>query len=1315
MSNEARETYTAQVRQTAAGFLRDCADEATHRWQQQATALLDSLTPAARRELLEGVRGLPEYVAGLLAGGLEPNGADHLWRLAETAYRDELPYAALSRSLRVLKRILMQMLVDDLDPSELLAPVCDAVEDELDETRLRLNRYYTTLSEQRLRDSEQLTRFLLNNTRDAVFLVELETARIVMFNTAAVRLTGYQSSTLERTNFLELVPEERSEEVAEAFRRTAVSGSVQFELMPLVGAAGQRLPSSMQLFLVRSDHERRLLQVSVRDTGSESRALAAQQEEAAYLRAFVTDTADGVMVLDADNRIRSWNKGAEQIFGYTADEVLNREADLLVPPELLEAGELDKLQEVVRTEGFVRNYESIRLTKTGRRIDVNITRTALFDPETGEFIGASAVVRDTTERRRLERQMANKTRQLESLNRILEATSQVLDRDQTYRTIAAHMEGLLPADAILVALPEADEDQLRVRVLRGHGTLVTGSEQLVPRRDSVVGWPFDRLEGLRIRDLRHPGPGLFSDPLLTEPGYRSALLVPLLYNTEVVAVLVLLHQAIGIYDQDDLALLSHLAGHLAVILENARRFEEERKRAAQFELISRVGAAAIANIGDVGRLMRSVVEIIQTDFGYHDVAIYEVDEEANAFRLRAQAGHRRGRLGEGFEQPLQVGVFGEVIRRGASVVVDDVATDELYYNPQPDNTDVRSELCVPIRLGPRIFGILDVESQRPRRFDRLDRAAMEALASLLARCTEADESLRQMRMLQAMRQQIMEAVPSALILFDADLRLRFCNRRYCEFFGQQVELIMGAHVTEILPPSLLEESHFIELSEELQRDREPIDQREVRYFDFDGQERYADVRLRIVMEYETTIIVMLHDATNRLKRIYQLSMLQEIGEEMQQLLDIDRLLRAVLTCVTAGPGFGFNRASLFLVDRDRQQLVQRLEVGPETAEEAGRIWRDLDHKKTLREFLREYDRYGDDHPALRLRHEPVEIPITPEDNDLRAWRVPLMLRAADDFDHSSAARSLRDFSGAAEVLVVPLVSMENVIGLVVADNIFTGEQISRDDIRMLTTFANQAGMALSNAQAYVDLGRSLAELRETQGQLQRAEHLAGIGSVAAHVAHEIRNPLVSIGGFARRVQLKADQPEYVESRSSIIIREVERLEQILRNVADFTAPGKPELAPAQLNDVIREVEGVQQPVLEERQVKLHLGLAEDVPVVAVDRAKVQQVVLNLVKNAVEAMPGGGELWVRSRYDEANGEIVVEVTDSGQGIPADRIEEIFNPFFTSRSDGTGLGLAVSRKIITDHGGSLIAESPEGQGATFRIRLPVEQLRGGESDG
>jgi PAS domain S-box-containing protein len=1300
--------YAEEARAVAAALLADHHESISAAWRAAFADLADTLGEDAHAMLADSVSALLPPMAEAIATADDSRAGDYVWQLADRLYHEDIPYPLVSRALRALKRVLRRFVRNREGIATDPAVVFEVIEECLDEIRLRLSSFYHLFAEQRLRDGEQLSRFLLNNTQDAIFVVEVDTGRINLVNAGAARLTGHTSADLYRHGFRELCAPDERDAIMECLKRCTSSGMTRFEGPGLVTADGRTLQTAMRFVHVRHETSTRLVQVLVRDISLEA-GRREELQQAAYLRAFAADTADAVIVLDLDDRIRFWNKGAELIFGYTADEILNRHVGLLVPPADLPT-ELAAFHAVMDTEGYCRNVEAVRVARDGRRVSCNISRTAVNDPLTGDRIGASVVLRDVTEQRRLEQALNRQARQLVSINRVLEATNRTLDSRETYAMIAEHLAAQMNMDAMTVSLPGPDELSLRVRTLIGDGPLYAGEERLVRAGETVHRLAAENHEPLLIADLSAwPSLGA-DDQALCDMGYHSALVTPLVYDRQVIGTLMVLHRGVDRYDDEDLQLLHHLSGHFAVILDNARRFEEERKRSAQFELINKVGAAAIANIGEVNRLLHSTVEAIQSDFGYYDVAMYEVDEAMAVFRLRAQAGHRRGALGEGYEQPIDVGVFGEVLRSANSYVVNDTTADDLYFNPSPGAPTVRSELCVPLRLGPRVLGVLDVESLQANGFDRLDGAAMEALAGLLARCMQADESLRHTRMLQSLRRHIMEAVPSALLLLDDDLKVQFVNKRYLEFYGQSPDEVLGRHCTEVFPPSLVEQSGMLGLIDRLKDDLEPQDVREVRYIDFANQERVADVRLRLVTEYQTNIVVMLHDATARMARLYQLQLLREIGQEMQRFRDLEELLRAILTCITAGPGFGFNRAALFMLDRDTNALVERSRVGPSTIEEAGWIWREVSQKSTLREFLEAYEQSQEARGPIDF--QPRTVPLGEGDEQLNDWRTPIRVRGDQWEQAIPLAQALYHLAGAPEVVVVPLVSQNVILGVIVADNLITQQAITEQDVNALAVFANQAGVALANAQAFDELERTVQALQEAQERLAVSERMAGIGQVAAHVAHEIRNPLVSIGGFARRIQRKAGDPNYVEQRAAIIVHEVERLERILRNVMDFTAPAKPELGETDLNGVISAVIESQQPAFEEHATTVITSLDPSLPHVPADANQITQVIINLVRNATQAMDGAGTVTLSTRRVDPGRMVEVSVQDTGPGIPRDKLQAIFNPFFTNKADGTGLGLAVSRKIIVDHGGTLTCESELGGGAKFLIRLPREAARPAE---
>jgi len=230
------------------------------------------------------------------------------------------------------------------------------------------------------------------------------------------------------------------------------------------------------------------------------------------------------------------------------------------------------------------------------------------------------------------------------------------------------------------------------------------------------------------------------------------------------------------------------------------------------------------------------------------------------------------------------------------------------------------------------------------------------------------------------------------------------------------------------------------------------------------------------------------------------------------------------------------------------------------------------------------------------------------------------------------------------------------------------------------------------------------ELRAQGEALVRSERLAAIGRIAAQITHEIRNPLSSISLNAEELGERAPQAREL---CEAIVREVDRLTGITEEYLRFARLPRPQVTRADLNDTVRELLDFMRPELEAAGVHLTLSLSPELPRVLADAAQLRQVLLNLVRNAREAMASGGRLLVSTRGGE--GIVLVEVRDTGPGIPADRMARIFDPFFTTKERGTGLGLAMAQQIAQEHGGQLLCDSEPGRGTTFTLRLPavVEQ--------
>jgi two-component system, NtrC family, sensor histidine kinase HydH len=229
------------------------------------------------------------------------------------------------------------------------------------------------------------------------------------------------------------------------------------------------------------------------------------------------------------------------------------------------------------------------------------------------------------------------------------------------------------------------------------------------------------------------------------------------------------------------------------------------------------------------------------------------------------------------------------------------------------------------------------------------------------------------------------------------------------------------------------------------------------------------------------------------------------------------------------------------------------------------------------------------------------------------------------------------------------------------------------------------------------------ELRQSHERLLRSERFAAVGEAAAYVSHEIKNPLMVIGGFARQLERNPEMPQTAGAKLRIISDEVKRLENFLGELRDFTRPAVPAKVAGNINDLVQEVAMMMQETAKEVNIQLITNLGGDVPVMSFDENQMKQVLINLIKNALEAIDGGGIITLATSFQDAK--VNLSVQDNGKGIDPEIIPDIFNPFFTTKKTGTGLGLAVINKIVEDHHGTIDVRSTKGRGTTFTIHLPA----------
>jgi signal transduction histidine kinase len=235
---------------------------------------------------------------------------------------------------------------------------------------------------------------------------------------------------------------------------------------------------------------------------------------------------------------------------------------------------------------------------------------------------------------------------------------------------------------------------------------------------------------------------------------------------------------------------------------------------------------------------------------------------------------------------------------------------------------------------------------------------------------------------------------------------------------------------------------------------------------------------------------------------------------------------------------------------------------------------------------------------------------------------------------------------------------------------------------------------------------TVRRLHQREREVLRAEQLAAVGQLAAGVGHEIRNPLASIKMLVQAGLEDTDRTGLTDEDLRVIESEIRRVERSLSTFLDFSRPTKPERRPVELAIALDKVTGL----VRGRAEKQHVRTKVDVPpagvTLTVDPGQFRQVLVNLVLNALDAMPTGGTLALGVR--QAGGWVTVEVADTGAGIPPEHFSRLFDPFFSTKDTGLGLGLVISRRIVEDHGGTIGAANRPGGGASFFVRLPLAPL-------
>jgi|GEM_PF-1112280 len=436
--------------------------------------------------------------------------------------------------------------------------------------------------------------------------------------------------------------------------------------------------------------------------------------------------------------------------------------------------------------------------------------------------------------------------------------------------------------------------------------------------------------------------------------------------------------------------------------------------------------------------------------------------------------------------------------------------------------------------------------------------------------------------------------------------------------------------------------------------------------------------------------------------------LWKISKELQLSLSLDESLCKILTALTAGDGFAFNRAIIFLKEGTR--LIPKVWIGPKTIDEAYKVWKEISSQPhALEDLLSKCSR----------REYLKSLPTISIELNINDFNPDFLNNGPTKIDKSDLVpETLRSVLEYLPFVLVPLKTESELLGLIIADNMFNKKAITDIDIKHLELYAALASNVIERANLFEEvkkkekaLEKSYRKLQEAQKKVISLEKMAATGELSSTFAHELRNPVAIIGGYAENIYRNAEFPDSLKSKMEIILKTVNRMEFIIQNLSDYIRIPQPQKNFVTINEILnRSLENLQIEITK-KNISIEKNI-QDIGKIYADPLLIEQVFTNILRNSIDAIDRNGLIYINVYRKETK--ITVEFIDNGKGMTDEVMNTLFTPFHSGKREGLGLGLAVSKKIILLHNGKIDIKSKLGSGTTVSILFPVAEEVKDEKD-
>ena len=1018
--------------------------------------------------------------------------------------------------------------------------------------------------------------------------------------------------------------------------------------------------------------------VDITERKRAERALLESHEK--FERLFVNSPEAGVYV-DSNFLMLDANPRFSELFGYSLDEIKGKRLlDLIVPEDKKDEGEmLDRKAKEAYTY-----QDTVRKRKDGTLVTVSISAAPITVGD--QPVGYVGLYRDITEMKRYEKSLS----ELNIYGRNLNTARSMGEIYELTLDAAEKILGFEFADIFII-----EGKMLNLVTHRGHSKI------------SSLALPMDGGEGVSVRAARTGKPILVPD-ISKEKAYvegglgaRSELAVPIKIGNRVLGVLNIESRRLDAFSEKDQELLEILASHAATAISNldrARKLEtyarEILESQQRFERLFMNNPEAAVYVGPD-------FHILDINPRFAKLFGYSLDEVKGKHINDVVVPKDKMKEAEMLDKKGENGcVYHDTVRK------------------RKDGSLVPVSISIaPITFEGRLIGTVGLyrDITERQRYEE----SLSALNTYSRNLNTADNMGEIYRLTLDAIEKTLGFEYAVFMVVDKNMLCVVDQCGYSESFSSRLPLDGNRGVTvkaaktgrPILVLDTEKEGTYVEFMSGIRSElavpvkiaRRVLGVLNVESKILNGFDEKDQELLEILASHAATAISNITKRYEIERYSTQLASLMRSSAEMIHTTDLYKRLQSILEAIRE---LGWRRVGIRLTDENLDTRSPKDTVSAGFTDEErefawknrapGQLWRERFGREGERFKIGEFYFFPWSDPWVRRIFSQSMVPSKLPLGELGEW---------DPRDSLSAPLRLAD---------------GRIVGILGMDDPSNGKRPTEESLAPLELFLHQAAVAIENAQLIQQQKEYMGhleekveertrQLKQAQEQLIKSERLAAIGQVAAMVGHDLRNPLTGIAGatYYLRTKLRSNANQKTMEMLDLIEKDVEHSNNIITDLLEYSREIRLETAETNTKSIVKDALSL---VKFFKNIQV-LDFTSLDPKIVVDVEKIKRVFLNIIKNAVDAMPEGGTLTITSK--ESNGTLQVAFTDTGTGISKDALEKLWTPFFTTKSRGMGLGLPICKRFVEAHGGNVSVESTVGKGTTFTVTIPIRlKQEGGE---